>query len=481
MANKKIIYTNIPKNNNRFNWNNSVGCFVDFEYDNHKGRLFIIERIKPDKVKIEYEGKWKILPQDKLMLLKIGDLLGEIDFNYKYDIGYEFGKNSHKMKIINRYKKGRKIYLVECLKCGYTKEITESRIKRKEGCPVCMNQKIIVGINDMWTTNPELASLLANPEDGYKYSQHSGKKLIWKCKYCNSNSRPLSPSYVSMYGLKCQGCDDGFSYPNKFIFNLLSVLGVEFETEKIFEWSNHKRYDFFLPQYNGIIAANGKQHYQDSYFDTYEQIRKNDEYKHKLAIENGIENYVIIDCSFSYPNYIFNNVCNSYLSNILNFESVDICYIDELCQKNIMYELVKLYDEGNNIEKIYELTKISKSQIIRLLKKADSFGLTKYDKKKYQKEALEKIRISSYQNNAKPIKCLNNGFVFGTHTIVANNSEQVFGRKISLSGICNSVNHNKPIFELNFVYISREEFNEVKCTTPEKAFGDLFILREEVI
>ena len=43
---------------------------------------------------------------------------------------------------------------------------------------------VIVGINDMWTTNPELASLLADPNDGYKYMQSSGHKVKWKCKNC---------------------------------------------------------------------------------------------------------------------------------------------------------------------------------------------------------------------------------------------------------------------------------------------------------
>lgn len=35
-------------------------------------------------------------------------------------------------------------------------------------CPVCSGIQVCVGLNDIWTTNPDLGNLLANPEDGFK-------------------------------------------------------------------------------------------------------------------------------------------------------------------------------------------------------------------------------------------------------------------------------------------------------------------------
>lgn len=45
-------------------------------------------------------------------------------------------------------------------------------------CPA--PRKILIGFNDMWATNLDVAKLLANPEDGYKYTQYSNKKVNWK-------------------------------------------------------------------------------------------------------------------------------------------------------------------------------------------------------------------------------------------------------------------------------------------------------------
>lgn len=39
------------------------------------------------------------------------------------------------------------------------------------GCPYCANKAVWIGYNDMWTTAPEMASWLAYPEDGFKYTK----------------------------------------------------------------------------------------------------------------------------------------------------------------------------------------------------------------------------------------------------------------------------------------------------------------------
>lgn len=51
-------------------------------------------------------------------------------------------------------------------------------------CPVCSGRQVSIGVNDLWTTHPELAKMLANNEDGYKYSIGSNKKLEWVCHDC---------------------------------------------------------------------------------------------------------------------------------------------------------------------------------------------------------------------------------------------------------------------------------------------------------
>ena len=47
------------------------------------------------------------------------------------------------------------------------------------------------GINDLWTTCPEVAQLLLNPEDGYKLTKSSGKHVDFKCPNCGTKSNHI--------------------------------------------------------------------------------------------------------------------------------------------------------------------------------------------------------------------------------------------------------------------------------------------------
>ena len=57
---------------------------------------------------------------------------------------------------------------------------------RGTGCPFCSNQKVLIGYNDLQTTNPKLAAewdfeknVDVTPQ---MFTQHSGVKVWWKCK-----------------------------------------------------------------------------------------------------------------------------------------------------------------------------------------------------------------------------------------------------------------------------------------------------------
>jgi len=68
----------------------------------------------------------------------------------------------------------------------------ETRIysRKKAGCPICGNKKVLVGYNDLRTTNPEIVSewdyeknIGIKPED---FTAGSNKRVWWKCKYCGN-------------------------------------------------------------------------------------------------------------------------------------------------------------------------------------------------------------------------------------------------------------------------------------------------------
>lgn len=136
------------------------------------------------------------------------------------------------------------------------------------GCPKCaLNNRTIIGMNDMWTTAPELAKCLENPEDGYKYSKSSKEKVNFICPDCGSliKKKIIHHTYYNG-GLKCPYCSDGMNIPNKFMSQILQFCNIDYEPEYIFDWAKDKRYDFYLPKYNAILEIMGGQHYQENNF-----------------------------------------------------------------------------------------------------------------------------------------------------------------------------------------------------------------------
>ena len=77
--------------------------------------------------------------------------------------------------------------------------------------------------------------------------------------------------------------------------NWLEQEKIFFIKEKIFNWSEQKRYDFYLPKQNLIIEYHGVQHYKEvkEFFLPLKEQQKIDSWKEAQAKENGI-NYLVI-------------------------------------------------------------------------------------------------------------------------------------------------------------------------------------------
>jgi hypothetical protein len=70
-------------------------------------------------------------------------------------------------------------------------------------CPVCANQLVLAGFNDLATTNPELAAQ-ADGWDPTTITAGSGKKKRWKCEL--GHTWQTSPSARTLFGLSTSGC-----------------------------------------------------------------------------------------------------------------------------------------------------------------------------------------------------------------------------------------------------------------------------------
>lgn len=200
-------------------------------------------------------------------------------------------------------------------------------------CPICAGKKVVKGINDIGTTHKELIPYFLNENDAYMHSNGSGKKCLFKCLECGHVKQITIHSFIK-HGFSCPVCNDGISYPNKFMANLLKQINIKFESEYSPDWISPKRYDFYLPEYKIIIEMDGKFHFEhnDLSNQTNEELKSIDDFKDDVALKNGI--YVIrVDCNYKHNNrmeYIVNSIKNSNLVQIFDLKDFDY----DICNEN---------------------------------------------------------------------------------------------------------------------------------------------------
>ena len=239
--------------------------------------------------------------------------------------------------------------------------------------------------------NENLMKFLKDKKDG-KLSYKSDKKVWTICPICRYEGKKEIRSLTN-FGYKCDSCSDNKSKSEKIMSSILKQLDIHFEKEKCFDWSDRKRYDFYIPSLSCIIETNGIQHYNYSGFyqmggRTLQEEQDNDKYKEKLAKENGIKFYVQLDCRDTNPNsLILSIINNTYLLNILDLDKIDYNKTYEDCMSNYRHEVIKktceLYNKNLTTTKISELLGLSIQMVIKYLKDGSNLGLCNYDKKQF--------------------------------------------------------------------------------------------------
>lgn len=246
-----------------------------------------------------------------------------------------------------------------------------TRCSHETNCHFCSNHKVLKGFNDLWTTHPHIAELLINKEDGFKYSQGSGIKVSWKCSSCSKYIGKKSINNTVKRSAFCSACSKSKSFPERIVSKILHNTNIKFVNDRSFYWSKKKRYDFYLPFYNLIIETHGEQHYRNTFFkDSLEYQVLNDSIKRELALKNGIDNYVELDCRLSSFEYIKRQIDQSELPKILG---------------KINYKIDFNFSDSEDISSVIRLHKEGKSnaEIQRVL------GISKHAVKKYISNFLE--------------------------------------------------------------------------------------------
>ena len=457
--------------------------YINWKYDyKHSPR---INRKLRKYIEFHREERNKIII-DKIISNEILEQYKNRNFDYVYEINDIVDVKSGKIQIldktyINTKSSKRRAYKCKCLndKCGYEYIDYEYNVTKGIGCGCCNGKIVVNGINDLNTTNPEISKLLLNYEDGFKYTKNSGQSLDWKCPICGKIHKDKKITNISKVGLSCN-CSKTKSYPNRFMHWLLINLNIHFEEEKTFCWSNNRKYDFYLSDFNIIIEMMGKQHYEKCSFTTrtLEEEQINDDYKNEIAIDNGIKKYICIDCTYSDFNYIKNNVLNSDLNNVINFKMVDWDFVQVKSETNILNEIAKYWNDGiYDTKLIGEKVGLTSSPVVKHLKKCEQFGLIeKFDKEKINKQKVKKIVSTYYQHYAKPMQCIENDLVFGSMALTQKTMSELTNLKFNTTNIIGTTtgrySHHH---HYTFKYITRKEFNEIKRKSPELTYGDFFI------
>jgi very-short-patch-repair endonuclease len=342
----------------------------------------------------------------------LGSVLGIINTDFIYNVGDIVRNNNGKLKILEQINKQiknkgkRRYYKYKCLICE-NEEVTSEELlyKRKFGCPVCSNKKCIKGINDIVTTHPHFVKYFVDIEDAYKYTYGSGQKVLMICPECK-NIRKMKICQLTTQGFSCKKCSDGISYPNKFMFNILEQLQINFESEKYFDWCKFDIgdglrdgvYDFYIPSINKIIEMDGGLHNNDNTMNgqTAEESKVIDNEKDKLAKENNIE-VIRIDCDYGRIDnrfeYIKNNVICK-LNKSFNLNHIDWLRADEFSISSRVKEVCNLWNIHKDIRVVEVITKLNITSVISYLKKGYNLGFCNYKtrnqkKKEYEKEALK--------------------------------------------------------------------------------------------
>ena len=316
--------------------------------------------------------------------------------------------NSTKMKFLHNLDDGS----------HHTFYATANNILSGQGCGVCHGQQICIGYNDIATTNPNIASLFANQDEAKLYTQWSGQKVDFKCPNCGHIIKKTISMVSRDGGISCPICGDGYSYPNKFIYNCLMQISNQLDfvereykpTWCVFEYKNMRksgRYDIYFSVNNNLYICEmdgGLGHGNRTLGITTEESLYIDAEKDRLAEEHHIT-LIRIDCDYKTGDryeFIKNNIINSKLSDILDLSKINFDKANIEAQSSLMISACNLWNEGYTSGQIASKINVVSSTVTNYLKKCFKYHICK----SYSKTE------STYRSHGRMVICLNNKKIF---------------------------------------------------------------------
>lgn len=471
---RKVFLDELPRwedgvNKGKINWSECVGYKVPFIYEDLSGEIEIVGySSKGSRVIVEYNENTIELFSGSFKECNLGRLFNKITKDFKVEIGQVFQDGKRDIVIIDRgYKTDRnktriRSYKYKCNVCGFDcgehykngefKEglwITEYHLKEGNGCACCANQIAVLGINTIWDTARWMIELGVDECNAKRYARSSNKKINVICSDCGKEKRMTINNLYNRKSISCI-CGDKRSYPEKFLTSALRQLQISFTREYLLKGSGQQRYDFYIPGLNMIIEVHGRQHYEEVNWRknggrTLANEQENDRAKEELALTNGIDRYIVIDCRYSEVDWIKESIMNSELAELLDLSNIDWVKCEEFALKNIVKEVCNYWNNKEEWETTVTIANNnawgikSSGTIVEYLKKGNKLGWCNYDSKKEARRALKRYIELNKSPKIKPIEIFKDELLLGRFESAAElerQSEEKFGVKLSRSKIC---------------------------------------------
>lgn len=248
------------------------------------------------------------------------------------------------------------------------------------------------------------------------------------CPCCKKEYKSKVVDYIKAGHVPCLTCNDGFSYPEKLMGNILKQLNIKYEYQYSPEWAKPYKYDFYFIYNNQkyiVETDGGLGHGYNNAFDrTTQECLEVDKIKDNLASQHNI-NVIRIDCNYvNYNrfNYIKPNIIKE-LSSIIPLDNIDWDYCNLQSLKSKFQEVIEIYKSGTKcLEDISNICNIKTRTVIKYITEAMDNGLIPKEKliiKKNPKPTgryrIKEARIISKDEATKDsIFCYEDALLFKT-------------------------------------------------------------------
>ena len=152
----------------------------------------------------------------------------------------------------------------KCVKCGYEWQAKISnRAVLGRGCPCCSNRVIVVGVNDLATTHPEIAKEWHPTKNKdltpQKVTYGSNKKVWWLCPKGHEYQATIGHRTCGV-GTNCPICNSGrqTSFAEQAVYYYVKKLYPDAINRYTADFLGRMELDIYIPSINYAIEYDGE-------------------------------------------------------------------------------------------------------------------------------------------------------------------------------------------------------------------------------